>query len=512
MRESNNLAWSLTPNDVDGLIILPRKDTQYVPMILANIELPRLPTYRGGLLLLSHDGEAVMRNGIEIDNAEKICTIPSKTVVFAIERRLNASNIARYKIIYNNHVGWISERMRGSTEELMLIRYTSATVDEISELTSQAILEAQSMRMSDRLQWVEVDTIQEALLYWESKVVELGYQPLLTLYKNNMNIPHSIKVHTNGELTFSTYFQLASTTDGHQPWLVEQDMQLSELLSKIAHKHGVQPYNLPIDILKKSLLIYDSNNNYNTTNNINNPYMNITSLDSNRIIARASILRVANRLLSHSLPYFSNSLPEDLWRFQCTGVSSDIDIISNNYSDMNTTVSSPFMKLPISATNIMNTPKIISSTCSTATTTATTNINDSHSVTISSKPLPNSWYPPCIARKLHSLRRLLFNQTKTDFFELVLDATTTFTPLHQDEYEDPREIPTISINRVKATSAKLSLINNINDRVKQSLFGQLKDSMKKWSDASFRRSYLGMYICIYVVSLLSFSYDMLDSK
>merc|ERR1719223_2013887 len=93
--------------------------------------------------------------------------------------------------------------------------------------------------------------------------------------------------------------------------------------------------------------------------------------------------------------------------------------------------------------------------------------------TVKSAASPRHWTPSCCARKLRSLRKLLFNQTKTMFFESILDATTTFTPLHQDEYEDPREIKSVRINRIKANQSRLTVLSNLSERSKQSGFGQL---------------------------------------
>jgi hypothetical protein len=101
------------------------------------------------------------------------------------------------------------------------------------------------------------------------------------------------------------------------------------------------------------------------------------------------------------------------------------------------------------------------------------------------------WMPVSGARRMRSMRRVLFTQTKRLFLENILDATTTPTPLHQDEYEDPREVKVIKVNRVKATLAKLATISNHTERLRQSVFGQIHREMRSWNSSSFRRSYLG---------------------
>lgn len=93
--------------------------------------------------------------------------------------------------------------------------------------------------------------------------------------------------------------------------------------------------------------------------------------------------------------------------------------------------------------------------------------------------------------KLRLLRRLLFTSTKRTFWDDVLRATTTNTPLPSDEYEDPREIRVIRINRIQAQASKLSLLTQPGDRLRRSVFGQLYREMRAWNDSFFRRAYCG---------------------
>ncbi|RLN71766.1 hypothetical protein BBJ29_002386 [Phytophthora kernoviae] len=96
-----------------------------------------------------------------------------------------------------------------------------------------------------------------------------------------------------------------------------------------------------------------------------------------------------------------------------------------------------------------------------------------------------------MSAKLRSLRRLVFTGTKRAFWDDVLRATTTSTPLPSDEYEDPREIRVIRINRIQAQASKLSLLSQPGERLRRSVFGQLYREMRAWSDSFFRRAYCG---------------------
>ena len=77
------------------------------------------------------------------------------------------------------------------------------------------------------------------------------------------------------------------------------------------------------------------------------------------------------------------------------------------------------------------------------------------------------------------------------FFESVLEATSIPTPLHQDEYEDPREIKTLRINRVRATQTRLATISSPIERMRQTVFGQLHRELRAWPSSAYRRSYIG---------------------
>lgn len=95
------------------------------------------------------------------------------------------------------------------------------------------------------------------------------------------------------------------------------------------------------------------------------------------------------------------------------------------------------------------------------------------------------------SHRLRALRRLIFTSTKRAFWDDVLRATTTSTPLPSDEYEDPREIRVIRINRIQAQASKLSLLAQPGDRLRRSVFGQLYREMRTWNDSFFRRAYCG---------------------
>lgn len=102
------------------------------------------------------------------------------------------------------------------------------------------------------------------------------------------------------------------------------------------------------------------------------------------------------------------------------------------------------------------------------------------------------WQPATLGKLLHSRRWLLFTATKRAVWSAVVKATTTATPLAHDEYEDPREIRTVRLNRGPRTQpAALARLPTPDARLRRSLLGQLYGEVRSWPAAAFRRSYVG---------------------
>jgi hypothetical protein len=69
--ESASLAWCLIQNDVEGMELMRRGIIEKIlPSEIIEMNLPRLPSFQGGMIFLSHSGEAFLRNGLEIDTSE----------------------------------------------------------------------------------------------------------------------------------------------------------------------------------------------------------------------------------------------------------------------------------------------------------------------------------------------------------------------------------------------------------------------------------------------------------
>eukprot|EP01038_Epipyxis_sp_PR26KG_P004035 gene4035-5772_t len=556
--DSPSLAWCLLPNDTEGMTLIRRRPFEFSQLRkeIVDLPLPRIPTFQGGLIYLFHESGAVVRDGLEIDHSDVLCTIPTSTTIYAVEKRMNSSNIFRYRVLYEGNYGWISEKMRGGTEEVMLSKVSNATPEQKEVALAQLVIDAATIGITDRLRWHDVSTLDEAMACWGSLVEEIGFRDMLRdggilssspvedcFIQQNMNAYYSgnmkkisvanhiksgskyfedklyseyepgesmedkkygsvdefsksatpfynNKIDFDGkfELSFQYFTSLAATIDrnGQQPWSVEADMQLVELISKCSAKEGVSPQNLSANILAKSVntAIIDSPESYGS----------LIGCSQENIIARAAVLRVANLIFGYVLPYINLTLPEEKIKNDIIGSDCDIDFI--------------LTKLPLSPSGSDNnsTEQNYHSSRSSGSNPRISKIESNKLIGLLDETPGSSnkgyypggrsesyasWKPPCVARKLRSLRRLLFSQTKTQFWESILDATSTATSLPQDEYEDPKEIKSLRVNRVKATISRLSTIPVSSERLKQSVFGQMHKEMRAWTSASFRRSYVG---------------------
>ena len=77
---------------------------------------------------------------------------------------------------------------------------------------------------------------------------------------------------------------------------------------------------------------------------------------------------------------------------------------------------------------------------------------------------------------------------KRDMLNSVVDVTTTPTSLSHDEYELPRDIRTVRVNRLKARKAFDSAKNDF--KRENTVFGQLQTELRGWSSSALRRGYV----------------------
>jgi SPRY domain len=238
--ESAALAWSLVPSDIEGLTLLRRSytmqptdnadsfgiltnldavggffrdsgsssgdstcssdattvsDEEPTLKLVAELPLPRIPSFQGGLVLVTYANGAVMRDGLEIDTSEVLCSVPAETVVYALEQRLNSSNVWRLRVLYGGHYGWISERMRGGSEEYMLKKVKDPPQDMLEKALKGAADAMNDLNISARVQWDAQPSISAAMEKWDGTIHKHFYISTLTfpsIYAECCHIAHSL--------------------------------------------------------------------------------------------------------------------------------------------------------------------------------------------------------------------------------------------------------------------------------------------------------------------------------
>ena len=236
--DSAALAWSLVPSDVEGLTLLRRSytaqptenaDSFGMSTILdvvggffrdsgtssvdstcsseagseddvtmksvAELPLPRIPSFQGGLVLVTYANGAVMRDGLEIDTSEVLCSVPAETVVYALEQRLNSSNVWRLRVIYGGHYGWISERMRGGSEEFMLKKVLDPPHDVLEKAIRATIDAVNELHITDRVRWDLQPSISAAMEKWDGKFLKVLFDIFTTSHLNSQSpfLPRSLR-------------------------------------------------------------------------------------------------------------------------------------------------------------------------------------------------------------------------------------------------------------------------------------------------------------------------------
>ena len=96
----------------------------------AGIKLPLLDRFTcyGQDLHIVYEKGALMRSDLEIDYSESTATIPYDTVISnenILDCRLNSSCVLRYKVKFEGSIGWISDKIRGGSEQSIVKRIPS---------------------------------------------------------------------------------------------------------------------------------------------------------------------------------------------------------------------------------------------------------------------------------------------------------------------------------------------------------------------------------------------------
>jgi len=430
LTEGGGRAWFWDESEVvDGIEPLNEQKGKDI------VVLPLMDRFRctssGGLKVV-YEGGAVIRSDLEIfEGSLNLGSLPIDTVIpktDVLERRVNACGVVRYRVRFEEMEGWISSKIRGGEEEPILvpIHLPKEEEKEIELKVEKSYL-----------------TPGECALEWLQ-----NYTLTAEINEDVSNCNYEIE-------SFDSFESLAAegVIDGYSALL--SDSFLVRTVGTICDfSEGGNPLDTPFDQIASAIkyAIASCEGTIIIRNTLASSLqanqaaaaafesLGVSRLPSLRaIMARLALLKAFNRRARIALPWLSVR--------PCQEGSS---ILGGTYG---------------------------------------------HGASIdragrnSNKELLSQWVQlPSIAKAIRSVRGLLFTCVKKDLLRSITEATTTPTPLSHDEYELPREIRTVRINRLRARRVMSG--DNVEAKRKYSVFAQLKDETKAWGGAAFRRGFV----------------------
>jgi hypothetical protein len=429
LTEGGGRAWFWDESEVvDGLE--PMNDSKSKGIVLPLMDRFRC-TSSGGLKVV-YEGGAVIRSDLEIfEGSLNLGSIPTGTVISksdVLERRANASGVIRYRIRYEELEGWISSRIRGGEEESIVIPIRQSTIDLNEDDRGEAKVEKSFLTSGDCvLEWFKY------------------YSEAIDIRDSNSDIAID---------SIDSFESIAAegVIGGYSE--VESDAFLTHTVGTICNFcEGGNPLDAPFDQVASAIEYATASVEGraiegNTLSSLQANTAACTAFESlgvqnlpclQAIMARISILRAFNRRARIALPWMSIR--------PCQEGSAILGGMYGHGASIDRAGRS------------------------------------------SNKELISQWIDlPSIAKDIRNIRGLLFTSVKQDLLRSITEATTTPTPLSHDEYELPREIRTVRINRLRAR--RVMSADDIAAKRKYSVFAQLQDETKTWGGAAFRRGFV----------------------
>ena len=395
------------------------------------IELPLMDRFKctsaGGLRIV-YEGGAVVRSDLEIfDGSMTLGSIPVNTVIAlddVLERRVNSCGVVRYRVRFESLEGWISSRIRGGKEEAIV-----APVH--TEETTDGNTASYSTPYDCAAEWYKRYK-SEIECRGESK------EEVFSLEDDSTDLEAFKALASNGVIRDMS--------------VAESDTFLVRAVGAISdYCTGGNPLEVPFKQLSSALsFALAANNGMPMAEASSSPDANriaateFSTLNSSfppveAILARVALLRAFNRRAKLALPWLSLR-PSQEGSAIFGGIYGHGASIERAGRYWNSASLSQWVQIP------------------------------------------------SIASKIRDLRGVFFTSVKRDLLQSITEATTTPTPLSHDEYELPREIRTVRINRLKARRVMSGSDTAL--KRKHGVFAQLHNETKGWGGAALRRGFV----------------------
>jgi len=428
LTEGGGRAWCWEENEVvDGLpFVLPGKGL--------GVTLPKLSRFTclspGGLRMI-YDKGAVLRSDLEIfDGSNNLGTIPVKTIIprkDVLDRRVNSCGVVRFRVRYEPlGEGWISARIRGGSEEPIIEAVEENPPDDVEDKILHSYGTPLECATAWHAEWQKTASKTESPTLANNTTTATDDFEQFTRLLPQAVFP-GLSVVESDSLLVSVINVISNYCD--QGDAVE--CRLEQVASALSFAHSINKGGS----LSSSGATIAANQAAAT---VFAEFDGLPPLPA--LIARIALLRSLNRRVRLALPWMSIRPCQEgsaiLGGLSGHGASPDRAGRTHTISDCR-----------------------------------------------------DKWVQvPSISTRLRSLRGLIFTSVKREFLQSLAEATTTPTPLSHDEYELPREIRTVRINRLKAGRAMLS--DDRNAKRKYCVFAQLHNETKNWGGAALRRGYV----------------------
>lgn len=397
-------------------------------------------TYKGGLRVVYNNG-AVVRSDLEImDGSANIGTIPMGTVIpqkDVLERRMNSLGVVRYRIKYDPlGGGWISSRIRGGKEEAII-----EPVHEIEKTESSEDSESEVGKCDNKQKFQCPD---EAATFWiseYSKQVTDDNKSLVSEWsipdmKEFEDLLSSAKLPEVSQITFDSLLaSAASAIADFSPQSDPVDCSFKDIANSINFAIKCQGLD---DRTYEGLSegIPDANRAaaevFSTVNTANFP-------PAKALLVRIAMLKALNRRARFALPWMSLRPAQEGSAILggLLGYGASVERAGRGCD-------------------------------------------------LEQK---SKWFQAqSIPTRIRSCRSIIFNSVKETLLDSIMDATTIPTPTSHDEYELPREVRTVRVNRLKARRALASSDESL--KKKHCVFAQLQHEMRGWSGVALRRGHV----------------------
>ena len=427
LTEGGGRAWCWEENEVvDGLpFVSPGKGL--------SIPLPKLSRFtclaKGGLRIV-YDKGAVLRSDLEIfDGSNNLGIIPVHTVLprnDVLDRRVNSCGVLRFRVRYESiGEGWISARIRGGSEE-PIIEPVENSLDDDEGVNQQCYVTPWECAVVWHDEWQKaVSNASSATTNNCEAVVIHDFEQFCGLLEHAL-FP-GISVVESDSLIVSAVNAISNFCFQGDAVECRWDQVVAALDFAHSRNTGGSKCSpgIPVAAHQAAATVFAG-------------FDELPPLPA--LIARVALLRSLNRRVRLALPWMSIR--------PCQEGSAFFGGLSGHGA-------SP----------------------------------DRAGRTHTLAGFPDRWVQvPSIATRVRSLRGIIFTSVKREFLHSLADATTTPTPLSHDEYELPREIRTVRINRLKAARAMLG--DDRNAKRKYCVFAQLHNETKTWGGSALRRGFV----------------------